>query len=330
MRNITYKIIISVTGFLLLALFSSCVNLPGKEQNRPDITGVSQNTGNTDELAGESGGLIVNESNLPVWTEPEAGPTVTPIVLMIEKRGEEGAMIIRSDDYSETEYDPDYEYEYESDSAPYNPVESQSSSGAQNLPAIPTAANYSSGALKDEMEVARFAPFSGSVVLPNQALHLDITLRNSGTTTWQESYKVVDYSNMAMTVQHEYNLPYAVAPGNTVLLSVYMKAPQNMGSYPANFQIQDSYGVVFGQFEYILTVGAFSSITEIPTLTPSVTPTYYSADGITATPDSLAWMCIDPERSKRQDCYQFCVEYSHREEFKYCFYNGERYTTPVP
>ena len=57
---------------------------------------------------------------------------------------------------------------------------------------------------------------------------------------------------------------------------------------------------------------------------------YYSADGITATPDSLAWMCIDPERSKLQDCYSFCVEYSDRDEFRYCFYDGQRYTTPVP
>ena len=88
--------------------------------------------------------------------------------------------------------------------------------------------------------------------------------------------------------------------------------------------------MVFGNFEYVLTVGGFSSITEIPTLTATVTPTYYSAEGITATPDSLAWMCIDPERSKLQDCYQFCVEYSDREEFRYCFYDGNRYTTPIP
>ena len=155
-------------------------------------------------------------------------------------------------------------------------------------------------------------------------------LKNSGTTTWQTSYKVSDISSSPMTVTREYYLPYAVSPGGTVLLSIYMAAPSAVGNYQASFSIQDSYGAVFGTFDYTLVVGSFSSITEIPTLTATVTPTYYSAEGITATPDSLAWMCIDPERSMRQDCYQFCVEYSDREEFSYCFYDGIRYTTPIP
>ena len=132
-----------------------------------------------------------------------------------------------------------------------------------------------------------------------------------------------------MAVTKEYNLPYPVAPGGTVLISVYLAAPSGQGSYPENFQIQDSYGVVFGKFDYILTVGDYSVASPIPTLTATITPTYYSPDGITATPDSLAWMCIDRERSKLQDCYSFCVEYSHREEFKNCYYDGNLYEAPA-
>ena len=183
---------------------------------------------------------------------------------------------------------------------------------------------------KDEMNVSNFNPVNGAVVLPNQALHMDVTLKNIGSTTWQTSHKVIDISSDPMTVLREYNLPYAVAPNGTVMLSIYMTSPAELGTYTANFMIQDAYGANFGEFEYTLTVGGFSSITEIPTLTATVTPTYYSAEGITATPDELRWMCIDPERSKLQDCYSFCVEYSHLDAFKYCFYDGVRYTTPVP
>ena len=199
----------------------------------------------------------------------------------------------------------------------------------QYITEVPTAAPAaSSSAMKDEMSVYSFAPASGSTVLPGEALHLDATLQNTGTTTWQTSYKIVDYSNNAMAVTKEYNLPNAVAPGGTVLISIYLAAPTTAGSYPENFYIQDAYGVQFGSFDYVLTVGDYSVITPIITYTPSMTPTYYSADGITATPDSLAWMCVDRERSKLQDCKLFCETYP--DTFPVCYYDGERYLTPVP
>ena len=99
-------------------------------------------------------------------------------------------------------------------------------------------------------------------------------------------YKVVDISENPMTVQKEFNLPYAVAPGGTAVLSIYMTAPSMLGNYTESFQIQDAYGAVFGKFDYYMSVGDFSYITAIPTLTATITPTYYSAEGITATPDS--------------------------------------------
>ncbi len=297
------KILAGILCLILLLSFASCANLPSKVV--PEIL-ATQAAEKPDE---DEEDVMISRPEDPgefipdvVWTGPETGPTVTAIVLIPEQAGKEGGIIERDDIVYEDE-------------------------GFIEATPVPTALP---GGLKDEMTVYRFAPVSGAVVLPGQALHLDITLQNTGTTVWQTSYKIVDYSNDPMTVQREYNLPRAVAPGETVLVSVYMTAPSYMGSYPANFSIKDAYGVVFGNFDYLLTVGEFSSITEIPTLTATITPTYYSPLGITATPDSLAWMCIDPERSLLQDCYQFCVEYSDREEFQYCFYDGVRYKTPEP
>ena len=296
-----------------VAVLTSCANLPGKEKsnnnNRNEPAEIIDNQ-NQQEQNSE----MINrpQTSQYVWTEPlSEGPTVTPIVLGVEKRGEEGTFIIRPD----SGYDDDSD-DFYSD---------------QTISMIPTAiSSANQGGMKDDMEVAGFNPVNGATVLPGEAIHLDITLRNSGTTTWQTNYKIIDITHMPMAVTKNYNLPYPVAPGGTVLISVYLSAPANQGSYPENFQIQDSYGNVFGFFDYILTVGDFSYVTPIATLTATITPTYYSPDGITATPDTLAWMCIDPERSKLQDCYSFCVEYSHREEFKYCFYNGVLYETPQP
>lgn len=310
------KYLLIILGLCILAaLFAaSCANLPSKvvpapagnestpapevvlPADNPEISGSAGNPG-------DDAYLIQNSRN-DVWTEPQSDATVTPVVLFVEKKGEMGGVIVRD----------------------VPPVEFDSNTFVYATP----APDVSYGGLKDEMEVVGFAPVSGAVVLPNQFMHLDVTLRNTGTTTWLVTYSVADVSAAPMTVEHVNYLPYAVAPQGTVLLSIFMTAPQELGSYTASFEIRDAYGAVFGNFDYVLTVGGFSSITEIPTLTATVTPTYYSAEGITATPDSLAWMCIDPERSKLQDCYQFCVEYSDREEFKFCFYDGNRYTTPIP
>ncbi len=295
MRN---KIILFSTALIVLLILSACANTPGKSVKVYYETRTAEADVNT---AGAEQSSLDRSAPL---ADSIDGPTVTPIVLSVVKKGSEGSMIVRE----ESTEDP---------------------AEIQYITEVPTAAPaVSSSVMKDEMSVYSFAPASGSTVLPGEALHMDVTLKNTGTTTWQTSYKIIDYSNNAMAVTKEYNLPNAVAPGGTVLISIYLAAPTTAGSYPENFYIQDAYGVQFGSFDYVLTVGEYSVITPIITYTPSMTPTYYSADGITATPDSLAWMCVDRERSKLQDCKLFCETYP--DTFPVCYYDGERYLTPVP
>lgn len=324
MVNNTNKLIFLIAGSLLTAiLIASCANLPVRVTPAAPAEPVSPENNSVvsqNPTAEDDGMTLTRPENIP-WVEPAAGMTVTPIVLPIEKRGEEGGLIIRTE--SDNSEGGVIYYENGEEAPLIQAVYPTATPAAPDVPAV-----Y--GGLKDEMSVYSFAPVSGAVVLPNQALHMDVMLKNTGTTTWQTTYKVTDISANPITVIREYNLPYAVAPQGTVMLSIYMTAPAELGTYQETFSIQDAYGAVFGSFDYSLVVGGFSSITEIPTLTATITPTYYSAAGITATPDELRWMCIDPERSKLQDCYQFCVEYSDREEFSYCFYDGIRYTTPIP
>ena len=315
MRNKNYSagMIIAIVIFVgVMFLFASCANLPGKEtvsvpvvKPAGEISDNPENNGQTEQN---------QDAVSDVWAEPSEGPTVTPIILEAEKRGETGFVIIRTSVPEMTNFSS------QRGASADTQVTDYSAYTQVNNPAV----------MKDEMQVINYNPVNGAVLLPGQAIHLDVTLKNTGTTTWQTNYKVVEISESPMSVQTTYNLPYAVAPGGTVMLSIYMSAPAMLGPYMASFQIQDAYNAVFGKFDYGLTVGDYSYVTEIPTLTPSITPTYYSPEGITATPDSLAWMCIDPERSKLQDCYSFCEEYSYKPEFQYCFYDGQRYTTPFP
>ena len=304
--------------FLLSLLLSSCRNLPTKSNIDSRVTDNLQT--DVDKISfPENNDKDIIMRPVTEWVEPaNDSPTVTPIVLAPEKRGNTAPIIVR-EPVEQISRGP----------SSYTSIDMSGYSQISTPFPAPVQGNMQ-GAMKDEMELVSFNPRNNSTVLPGQSLHLDISLKNTGTTTWQTNYKLTDVSASPMAITKEYLLPYPVAPGGTVLLSVYMAAPSALGNYVEIFQIKDAYGAVFGQFEYYLAVGDFSVVTAIPTLTATITPTYYSPDGITATPDSLAWMCIDPERSKLQDCYSFCVEYSHREEFRFCFYDGELYQTPVP
>ena len=312
-NNPFFKKHISLSIIIIgLFILSSCNNMPQKVGNNdglnPEINTIEGNNqfSDTNELN------IIRPENGEIQSFSDNQPTVTPIVLGVEKRGEEGSLIVRTPMAQNSGNDfpaPVSVPQYTENTQYQNPGPNE---------------------MADKMELYSYNPVNGAIVLPGQSLHLDVTIKNTGTTTWQTSYKIVDVSTTPMAIQTVIYLPYAVAPGGTATVSIYMAAPSERGKYVENFEIYDAYSVNFGRFEYVLEVGDFSYITEIPTLTATITPTYYSAEGITATPDSLAWMCIDPERSRLQDCYQFCVEYSDRDEFRYCFYDGQRYETPVP
>ena len=156
---------------ILAIILSSCANLPGKENgprkdNGPQELPVSPSV-EDDHPAEKPGGEVAPV----VWSEPDPGITVTPIVLMIEKKGDDSALIIRQEDDADL-YSDGGTYFFDSN---VNDI------SAQSTP-VPAAI---APVLKDEMKVYSFSPVSGSVVLPNQALHLDVMLKNSGTTTWQ-------------------------------------------------------------------------------------------------------------------------------------------------
>jgi hypothetical protein len=88
-------------------------------------------------------------------------------------------------------------------------------------------------------------------------------LRNDGTCTWNEEYKVVFIDGASMSNNTPLPIPGVVAPGNTVDLSVDLVAPSADGRYRGNYQIRNPQGVHFGvgasgqtPFYVLIVVGA--------------------------------------------------------------------------
>ena len=86
----------------------------------------------------------------------------------------------------------------------------------------------------------------GSYVAPGSTFVKTWRIRNNGTTTWTTNYKLVFVSGTQMAAQSTVNLPYNVAPGQTVDISVQMTAPTTAGSYKSSWMLMNESGTQFG------------------------------------------------------------------------------------
>ncbi len=71
-------------------------------------------------------------------------------------------------------------------------------------------------------------------------------LVNGGACTWTEDYKIVWFSGDDLGVRREEPFTRAVQPGESVDLSVDMKAPQKPGSFQSNWKLSNPQGGLFG------------------------------------------------------------------------------------
>ncbi len=73
------------------------------------------------------------------------------------------------------------------------------------------------------------------------------TLQNTGTCTWNSSYSLVFVTGEAMTSLASQPLTTgAVAPGQTIQVSVTLKAPSTDGTYRGDWMLRDGSNVQFG------------------------------------------------------------------------------------
>lgn len=101
-------------------------------------------------------------------------------------------------------------------------------------------------------------------------------LKNIGTCTWDTNYKLVFDSGNSLEGPATVNLPSSVAPGQTVDISVNLKAPASNGTYTGYYKLQNASGTKFGvggtgqeAFWVKIVVGTASGTT---TPGPSQTP----------------------------------------------------------
>ena len=105
----------------------------------------------------------------------------------------------------------------------------------------------------------------GTVFAPGEAFTKTWRLQNVGSCTWQNYALVFDSGNQ-MGGPAAVAIPGAVAPGQTVDVSVNLVAPNADGEYEGYWRLRDDMGVVFG-----LTTGNAFWV-KIKVVTPSPTP----------------------------------------------------------
>lgn len=87
----------------------------------------------------------------------------------------------------------------------------------------------------------------GTNLTPGQTFTKTWTLRNSGSCTWNSDYDVVFVSGDAMNAPASQQLTSeTVAPGETIVVSIDLKAPYSAGTHKGNFKLRNAEGVLFG------------------------------------------------------------------------------------
>jgi hypothetical protein len=71
-------------------------------------------------------------------------------------------------------------------------------------------------------------------------------LENTGSCTWSTAYTVVFSGGDNLGAPASVPMPVNVAPGQTVDVSVTLKAPQNPGTFRADFKLRNAANVIFG------------------------------------------------------------------------------------
>ena len=129
---------------------------------------------------------------------------------------------------------------------------------AANQSTATPAATSISGATATTIPVVAVAPcnraaFVSDVTYPDGTVVTSLatftktwSIQNTGTCTWSTGYKLAFVNGDSMSGPASVFLPSAVAPNQTINLSVTLRAPKNNGSYKGFWDLQDKNGVSFG------------------------------------------------------------------------------------
>jgi len=86
----------------------------------------------------------------------------------------------------------------------------------------------------------------GTSFKPGETFTKTWRLKNTGSCTWTNSYRVVFDSGNSLGAPASFNLPTSVPPDAIVDISVQMKAPDAEKDYQSNWKLQNAAGITFG------------------------------------------------------------------------------------
>jgi len=91
------------------------------------------------------------------------------------------------------------------------------------------------------------SPEDGKDVIINSSFTKSWTIKNMGTCSWNPNYKVKFMSGDAMSGPSAQSFGATVTPGNSLTISLGLKAPGGLGTYKGVWGFYDDKDVFFGQ-----------------------------------------------------------------------------------
>jgi len=158
----------------------------------------------------------------------------------------------------------------------------------------PTAPPPNSGNIKSCYSATYVADVSypdGTIVSPGTSFIKRWSVTNSGSCTWNSTYKFVFIDGDIMGGAYVYPFPAVAAPGQTVEIPIQLYAPTDNGDYTGNWMIQAPDKTLFGvgQYSQPLTV---KIVVGSGTPSNSKTQTVYGVTNVTYETDvSLIRTC---------------------------------------
>lgn len=89
-------------------------------------------------------------------------------------------------------------------------------------------------------------PPDGKIFKPGESFLKTWSLQNTGTCTWDKTYKLVYWDGELMGGAVTYSLPVVVAPGETKDIPILLQAPATDGSYRGFWRLKSPWGYDFG------------------------------------------------------------------------------------
>ncbi len=86
----------------------------------------------------------------------------------------------------------------------------------------------------------------GTIISPGSSFKKTWRMKNIGTCTWTSSYALIFINGDGMNAPSSVSFPGTVYPGETVDLSVSLKAPAKKGDYRGYWKLRNASGLLFG------------------------------------------------------------------------------------